>query len=636
MNALVTIIDDDEPGEVGFLEEHLQISVLESQGFVDVPVTRQNGSAGAIKIKYTTVDGSAIAGKDYTHMSDEIEFQRGQITKMLRIPITVDQRYELEETFKVNLEFVSGPPRATLCERHSSTITITSDEKTKELCDKVAALVNLTVDKYKVGGSNYAQQFKDALLVNGGDDDEDDGPPGTMAYVMHFLTLPWKLIYALVPPTDYLGGKLCFGIALAFIGVTTIFIADLASMFGCSIGLKPAMCAITFVALGTSLPDTFASQAAAIGDDTADAAVGNVTGSNSVNVFLGLGLPWLIAAVYWAIDGGGETPANILWDSIYGCWDNDLSAWREGSSPRAELKDYAKDFSPDGRTFIVPSGALGVSVGIFSICALTCLKHSITEGSHSAPARRRSRRGRHARRVLRPSLARLHRWLRPLWQVSIRGLRTRSAQFRNTTEGGAGSTRRRCRARHGRVGRGGWEGGTGLRREACAAPSSAVGSFGIGFSWRVALPRHTGDAAHVPNGAAWYCASRVGREWFGATRTTSRGRCGYRAGPGTRQGRGISVSRRGFGHGIMARHRCRPSSAGALALDRETGRSARRLVEKDEATTLSQVVHHGGTTPSRFRWPLAAHRFGTARSRCPPPANSRQVELRDRRPVGTP
>jgi len=30
----------------------------------------------------------------------------------------------------------------------------------------------------------------------------------------------------------------------------------------------------------------------------ADAAVGNVTGSNSVNVFLGLGLPWVISAVY--------------------------------------------------------------------------------------------------------------------------------------------------------------------------------------------------------------------------------------------------------------------------------------------------------------------------------------------------
>ena len=31
--------------------------------------------------------------------------------------------------------------------------------------------------------------------------------------------------------------------------------------------------------------------------------LGNVTGSNSVNVFLGLGLPWVIAAIYWQIKG---------------------------------------------------------------------------------------------------------------------------------------------------------------------------------------------------------------------------------------------------------------------------------------------------------------------------------------------
>merc|ERR1711971_913486 len=30
----------------------------------------------------------------------------------------------------------------------------------------------------------------------------------------------------------------------------------------------------------------------------ADSAVGNITGSNSVNVFLGLGLPWVIAIIY--------------------------------------------------------------------------------------------------------------------------------------------------------------------------------------------------------------------------------------------------------------------------------------------------------------------------------------------------
>eukprot|EP00983_Pelagomonas_calceolata_P133879 1162009-Pelagomonas_calceolata.AAC.5 len=38
---------------------------------------------------------------------------------------------------------------------------------------------------------------------------------------------------------------------------------------------------------------------AAIHDETADAAIGNITSSNSANVFLGLGLPWIIAAGYF-------------------------------------------------------------------------------------------------------------------------------------------------------------------------------------------------------------------------------------------------------------------------------------------------------------------------------------------------
>ena len=44
--------------------------------------------------------------------------------------------------------------------------------------------------------------------------------------------------------------------------------------------------------------DLFASKQAACTEKTADNSIGNVTGSNSVNVFLGLGLPWTIAAIY--------------------------------------------------------------------------------------------------------------------------------------------------------------------------------------------------------------------------------------------------------------------------------------------------------------------------------------------------
>ena len=44
------------------------------------------------------------------------------------------------------------------------------------------------------------------------------------------------------------------------IGVLTAFIGDLASHFGCTIGLKDAITAISFVALGTSVPGNIMDQ----------------------------------------------------------------------------------------------------------------------------------------------------------------------------------------------------------------------------------------------------------------------------------------------------------------------------------------------------------------------------------------
>merc|ERR1719453_505632 len=86
---------------------------------------------------------------------------------------------------------------------------------------------------------------------------------------------------------------------LLFIGIVTWWVSDMANLVGCTLGLLPEENAITFVALGTSWPDPFASQTAAQMDPYADASIGNVTGSNSVNVFLGMGISWTIAAAYW-------------------------------------------------------------------------------------------------------------------------------------------------------------------------------------------------------------------------------------------------------------------------------------------------------------------------------------------------
>lgn len=143
--------------------------------------------------------------------------------------------------------------------------------------------------------SSYKDQIKQAVYVNGGDVKN----ARIQDWILHTITVPLKFIMSLIPPPSFGGGWPCFLIALIAVGILTKIVGDAAGSFGRAIRLDPTITAITVVALGTSLPDTFASRIAAMNDKTADNAIGNVTGSNSVNVFLGLGVPWTIGAFYY-------------------------------------------------------------------------------------------------------------------------------------------------------------------------------------------------------------------------------------------------------------------------------------------------------------------------------------------------
>lgn len=81
--------------------------------------------------------------------------------------------------------------------------------------------------------------------------------------LFHFATIGWKVLFATIPPAHWAKGWPCFFIALAYIGIVTMIVGEVATILGCAIGLKASVTAITLVALGTSLPDTFASKAAA-------------------------------------------------------------------------------------------------------------------------------------------------------------------------------------------------------------------------------------------------------------------------------------------------------------------------------------------------------------------------------------
>ncbi|VDO67826.1 unnamed protein product [Haemonchus placei] len=166
--------------------------------------------------------------------------------KYIDIEIIDDKHDEKDETFNVELVSVEGEGEVAIGRNRRTVVTIVSDDNALMNLINVHKLTSHYMRKLSTYKSSWMDQIREAMSVNAGD-------------------------------TAHATFTECM--------------------------LHDAITAITLVALGTSLPDTFASKIAAENDDTADNAVGNVTGSNSVNVFLGLGLPWLVASIYWASKG---------------------------------------------------------------------------------------------------------------------------------------------------------------------------------------------------------------------------------------------------------------------------------------------------------------------------------------------
>ena len=87
-----------------------------------------------------------------------------------------------------------------------------------------------------------------------------------------------------------------------------------AARIGCIIGIPQVVMGTLVVAAGTSIPDALGSIAVAkIGEG--DMAVANAVGSNVFDVWLGLGLPWLIVLPI-KFDGKIPVATNQLIPSI--------------------------------------------------------------------------------------------------------------------------------------------------------------------------------------------------------------------------------------------------------------------------------------------------------------------------------
>jgi len=335
--ATIMILDDDHGGIFGF--EDTEAEIVESVGIFELKVQRISGARGKVAIPFNTEDGTAKEGSDYEAQEGELIFENEENEKTIELAITDEESYEKNKIMYVNIgeprhiaEGIEGEGIDYSVLDAKNPEDLTEEEKiallgrpclgantriqirikeSKEFKSSVDKMMQKANNSMMVGSSSWLDQFSEAFTVQAEDDDdeEEEGEEGEEKmptcgdYIMHFLTLPWKLIFAFIPPTAIYNGYPTFVISIVFIGLCTAVIGDVAGHLGCFIYLKDSVNAIAFVALGTSVPDTFASKTAAIEDETADASVGNVTGSNAVNVFLGIGIAWTMAAIYWEAQG---------------------------------------------------------------------------------------------------------------------------------------------------------------------------------------------------------------------------------------------------------------------------------------------------------------------------------------------
>ena len=173
---------------------------------------------------------------------------------------------------------------------------------------QVQALVEGIIERQDRGAGSLAaawgRQFSDAIVPGAATHASGSPTPLTPANAtLHYICITWKLLFAFGPPPQLGGGLPCFFACLVYMAAITYLITNLATMWGCAVGLSNQMTAITVLAVGTSLPDAFGSYQAAVEAADADAAIANITGSNALNVFVGLGVPWVVATIYYGARG---------------------------------------------------------------------------------------------------------------------------------------------------------------------------------------------------------------------------------------------------------------------------------------------------------------------------------------------
>ena len=101
-------------------------SFAENGGTATITVTRTGGSDGAVSVSYTTSNGTAIAGSDYTPRFGTLYFNNEVTSQSFTVPLTNDSLDEAHET--INLTLSNATNGATLGSQSTAVLTVLDDD----------------------------------------------------------------------------------------------------------------------------------------------------------------------------------------------------------------------------------------------------------------------------------------------------------------------------------------------------------------------------------------------------------------------------------------------------------------------------------------------------------------------------
>lgn len=186
----ITIIDDDQPGKLGFTTRHIKVKRKDKAA--KLKIIRQAGTDGQVSVKFKATRSKDMEGTDNNAensnviVAGTVTFEQGENEKMIVIPITsIDV---------IEAELFSPTGGATLSKKALATVEVVGDNEVIQKAKGIEEIINLMRADQNVP---WKYQFKQAVMLSPQVDEKGIIDDITIAEALvHFVAIGWKVLFA--------------------------------------------------------------------------------------------------------------------------------------------------------------------------------------------------------------------------------------------------------------------------------------------------------------------------------------------------------------------------------------------------------------------------------------------------------